>query len=104
MNTPPKKRAARVAGRAVKTMAKAKNTWSKAEAIRTAENKPSKNMTVGEFDNSVAKANQLYRKAQRQEDRAKAQMKKSKTLKSKGVTPFSGIKTAGGKSNLKKKK
>jgi hypothetical protein len=91
MNTPPKKRAARVANRAVKTMGKAKNTWSKAEAIRTAENKPSKNMTVGEFDNSVAKANQLYRKAGRQEDRAKAQMKKSKTLKAKGVTPFSGV-------------
>jgi len=87
----PKKRAARLAGRSVKTMEKAKNTWSKAEAIRTAESKPSKNMTVGEFDNSVTKANQLYRKAQRQEDRAKAQMKKSKTLNSKGATPFSGI-------------
>jgi hypothetical protein len=91
MKTPPKKRAARVATRAVKTMGKAKNTWSKAEAIRTADNKPSKNMTVGEFNNPVEKANQLYRKAQRQEDRAKAQMKKSKTLNSKGATPFSGI-------------
>jgi hypothetical protein len=104
MKTPPKKRAARIASRSVNTMAKAKSTWSRAEAIRTADNKSSKNMTVGEFDNSVEKANQLYRKAQRQEDRAKGQMKKSKSLKAKGVTPFSGIKTAGGKSNLKKKK
>ena len=91
MKTPPKKRAARIAGRAVNTMAKAKSTWSRAEAIRTADNKPSKNMTMGEFDNSVSKANQLYRKAARQEDRAKAQMKKSKTLKAKGATPFSGV-------------
>jgi hypothetical protein len=91
MNISPKKRAARVAARAVKTMAKAKNTWSRAEAIRTAENKPSKNMTVGEFDNSVAKANQLYRKADRQENRAKSQMQRSKSLKAKGVKPFSGV-------------
>ena len=91
MKTPPKKRAARLAGRAVNTMAKAKSTWSRAEAIRTADSKPSKNMTMGEFDNSVTKANQLYRKAQRQENRAKAQMKKSKTVKAKGVKPFSGV-------------
>jgi hypothetical protein len=91
MKTPPKKRAARVASRAVKTMAKAKNTWSKAEAIRTADSKPSKNLTVGEFDNPVAKANQLYRKAERQENRAKAQMQRSKSLKAKGVKPFSGV-------------
>lgn len=91
MKTPPKKRAARLAGRAVNTMAKAKSTWSRAEAIRTADSKPSKNMTMGEFDNSVTKANQLYRKAERQENRAKAQMKKSKTLKVKGATPFRGI-------------
>ena len=103
MNTPPKKRAARVASRAVKTMGKARKTWSKAEAIRTAENKPSKNMTMGEFDNSVEKANQLYRKAGRQEDRAKAQMKKSRSLKAKGVKAFSGVNKGGTTSKFKKK-
>jgi hypothetical protein len=103
MKTPPKKRAARIAGRAVNTMAKAKSTWSRAEAIRTADSKPSKNMTMGEFDNSVTKANQLYRKAARQEDRAKAQMKKSRSLKAKGVKAFSGVNKGGTTSKFKKK-
>ena len=84
MKTPPKGRAGRVEKRAVKTMDRAKKSWTKAEAVR--KNTPSSdkrsNFAGDEFGRTgEQKAEQLYRRAARQEAKAKGQMAKAKYLK-----------------------
>ena len=83
-------RAARVEKRAVKIMGKAQKTFVKAEAVRNTA-KSSKNMTAGEYSNAEMKADQLYRKAGRQDARAKNKMEKSKFIAAKNAKPIPGM-------------
>lgn len=94
MKTPPKGRASRVEKRAVKTMGRAQKSWTKAEAVR--KNTPSSdkrsNFAGDEFGRTgEQKAEQLYRRAARQEAKAKSQMEKAKYLREKsGVASKAG--------------
>jgi hypothetical protein len=84
MKTPPKGRAGRVEKRAVKTMDRAKKSWTKAEAIRktTPSSDKASNFAQDEFGRTAAaKSDQLYRRAARQEAKAKRQMSKAEYLK-----------------------
>lgn len=90
MEAPKKGRAGRVEKRAVKTMGKAQKTFMKAEAVRGTA-KSSKNMTAGEYSNAEMKADQLYRKSERQETRAKNKMEKSKFIAAKNAKPVPGM-------------
>jgi hypothetical protein len=97
MKTPPKGRAGRVEKRAVKTMGKAQKNWTKAEAIRKFDKtKEGKNFAQDEFGtNASMKANQLYKRAGRQDTKAKRQMEKSQFLKASKATPKSKIAMSG---------
>lgn len=84
MDKPKKGRAERVEKRAVKTMDRAKKSWTKAEAIR--KNTPSSgkasNFAQDEFGRTgEQKAERLYSRAARQEAKAKRQMQKAQYLK-----------------------
>jgi hypothetical protein len=84
MKTPSNGRAGRVEKRAVKTMDRAKKSWTKAEAIRktTPSSDKASNFAQDEFGRTAAaKSEQLYRRAARQEAKAKGQMAKAKYLK-----------------------
>jgi hypothetical protein len=84
MNTPPKGRAGRVEKRAVKTMDRAKKSWTKAEAIRktTPSSNKASNFAQDEFGRTAEqKAERLYSRAARQETKAKGQMAKAQYLK-----------------------
>lgn len=76
-------RAGRVEKRATKTMGKAQKNWTKAEAIRKFDKTTeAKNFAQDEFGtNASTKANQLYKRAGRQENKAKRQMEKAEFLK-----------------------
>lgn len=86
-------RAGRVEKRAVKTMGRAQKNWAKAEAIRKFDKtKESKNFAGDEFGtNAAAKANQLYKRAGRQEAKAKRQMEKADYLKAKKAPVKSSV-------------
>lgn len=96
-------RADRVTRRAVKTMGRAQKSWTKAEAIRKFDkSKTSQNFAGDEFGtNASSKANQLYKRAGRQEAKAKRQMEKANYLKASKAVPQSklalkkGLKEAG---------
>ena len=92
MKTPSNGRAGRVEKRAIKTMGRAQQSWTKAEAVR--KNTPSSdkrsNFAGDEFGRTgEQKAEQLYRRAARQEAKAKDQMQKAEYLKAKNATPKS---------------
>jgi hypothetical protein len=95
MKTPPKGRAGRVEKRAVKTMGRAQKSWTKAEAVRknTPGSNKASNFAQDEFGRTgEQKADQLYRRAARQEAKAKRQMDKANYLKEK-----SGLASKAGK-------
>jgi hypothetical protein len=84
----------RVDARANKKMDKAKATWQRAEAIKNYdETEEGVNFAQDEFGmNASRKANQLYAKAERQENKAEKLKKRAEFLKA------SGKKTGGAKS------
>lgn len=79
-------RSARVGARAEKVMNKAKSNWQKAEAVvKFDKTKEFQNMAGDRFGRiATDKANQLYDKAARQENRAKRLKEKSEFLKASG--------------------
>lgn len=89
---PDTKKSDRVKARSEKVLGKAKTTWTKAEALKKFGNESSENMVGDKFANPADKANQLYRKAERQGNRAKNLKEKSEYLKTIG-------KKTGGKKN-----
>jgi hypothetical protein len=94
MKTPSNGRAGRVEKRAVKTMGRAQKSWTKAEAVRknTPSSNKSSNFAQDEFGRTgEQKADQLYRRAARQEAKAKRQMDKANYLKAKKATPKSKL-------------
>jgi hypothetical protein len=100
METPSKGRAGRVEKRAVKTMGRAQKNWTKAEAIRktTPSSEKASNFAQDEFGRTAsAKSDQLYRRAARQEAKAKRQMSKAEYLKAKKATPQSKLAMKAGK-------
>lgn len=81
-----KKRSERVGARAEKVMGKAKANWQKAEAIKNFDKSiESQNMAGDRFGQTGAdKANRLYARAERQENRAKRLKERSEFLKASG--------------------
>lgn len=81
-----KKRSERVGARSEKVMEKAKASWQKAEAIKKFDKSEEyQNMTgVPLGRTAVDKANRLYARAERQENRAKRLKEKSEFLKASG--------------------
>lgn len=88
------KKSTRVGARAEKVMGKAKANWQEAEAIKKFDTTEEKsNFAQDKFGrNASDKANQLYAKAERQENRAKRIKERSEFLKAAG-------KKMGGKKN-----
>lgn len=88
------KKSTRVGARAEKVLGKAKANWQEAEAIRKFDTTEEKsNFAQDKFGrNASDKANQLYAKAERQENRAKRIKERSEFLKAAG-------KKMGGKKN-----
>ena len=88
------KKSTRVGARAEKVLGKAKANWTEAEAIRKFDTTEEKsNFAQDKFGrNASDKANQLYAKAERQENRAKKIKERSDFLKAAG-------KKMGGKKN-----
>jgi hypothetical protein len=88
------KKSTRVGARADKVLGKAKANWTEAEAIRKFDKTEEKsNFAQDKFGRTASdKANQLYAKAERQENRAKRIKERSEFLKAAG-------KKMGGKKN-----
>ena len=80
------KKSTRVGARADKVLGKAKSTWQEAEAIRKFDKTEEKSNFAQDKFGRVAsdKANQLYAKAERQENRAKRIKERSDFLKAAG--------------------
>ena len=80
------KKSTRVAARAEKVMGKAKANWQEAEAIKKFDTTEEKsNFAQDKFGrNASDKANQLYARAERQENRAKRIKERSEFLKAAG--------------------
>lgn len=88
------KKSSKVGARSERVMGKAKATWQEAEAIRKFDKTEEKsNFAQDKFGRTGSdKANQLYAKAERQENRAKRLKERSEFLKAAG-------KKMGGKKN-----
>lgn len=94
------RRAGRVEARAVKKMDKAKSTWTKAEAVRKFNKQTEKSDFAGNKigTSGIDKANQLYKRAARQEKSAKRKMEKASYLKAaSGAKSKSQLAKAAGK-------
>jgi hypothetical protein len=89
MEIPKGGRAGRVAKRAVRTLGRAQKTFQKAEATRTVA-EDSKVTSAQGRELAAAKADQLYRRAGRQETRARKKMDKAQYIQRKKATPKPG--------------
>lgn len=86
INNTKKKRSEKVTERADRTMDRAKKNWTRAEAIKNFDKtSEGKNFAQDEFGtNASMKANQLYKRAERQGNKAGRQKEKADYLKASG--------------------